>query len=148
MVDLYITIIFACPAKKRGFSAGPRSSACSGSFTPRCLRRHEVGADQFAWIELNQRQQKTTKINNSGWGGSGPDTTNINRNQQKSTESAKASKSQAKSSPVPGAVSKSQHFLLRFVNRVQCSSEPTALLEHKGVCHRWAGNELQIPLAK
>src|SRR6266498_2748076 len=89
-----------------------------------------------------------------GWGlsrhSSFIDTTNINKNQQRSTESAKVSKSQqksAKSSPVAGAVSKSQHFLLRFVNRVERSSEPTALLEHKGVCHRWVGNELQVPLA-
>src|SRR6266498_2447491 len=56
---------------------------------------------------LSSRQQKPTKINNSGWGGIGSDTTNINKNQQRSTESAKVSKSQQKSAKVSKSQQKS-----------------------------------------
>jgi len=65
--------------------------------------------------------------------------TNINRNQQKSTESAKVSKNHQKSSEIITRLDRShqkssiiitnhqsQHVSLWFLNSVQCSSEQTA----------------------
>src|SRR6266540_4230224 len=94
-------------------------------------------------------QQERSHIDSSPGGTLGAgETTKINKNQHNSSEiitgprpqSSKIINSHQKSSKfsIRGLVSKHLAVFTQIKQRV---------LEHKGVCHRWAGNELQIPLA-
>jgi hypothetical protein len=87
-----------------------------------------VSLSELSLIKDNKSQQKSTTQGGRDW-------SRHNKHQQKSTRINRVSKSQQKSAEIVAGtrgsqqksakVIKSQHFLLRFVNRVQCSSEPT-----------------------
>src|SRR6266540_3540104 len=97
-------------------------------------------------------QQERSHIDSSPGGTLGAgETTKINRNQHNSTESPKVITNHQKSSLVPDrSHQKSSIFSIRGLvskHLAVFTQIKQRVLEHKGVCHRWAGNELQIPLA-
>jgi hypothetical protein len=118
----------------------------------------------------NKYQQKSTKINRVSK--SEQKSAKVSKSEQKSAKVSKisprsmsvVSKSQQKSSQIirnhqksspvwtvsrqkSSIIIRNHHFLLWFANRCSGPRRKQGVLEHKGVCHGWAGNELQIPLA-
>ena len=92
---------------------------------------------------IQQSQQKSAKVSKIS-PGPGVQSAKVSKNHQQSSEIITGlDRSHQKSS----IVIKNHHFLPWFVNRYSAPQNKQRVLEHKGVCHRWAGNELQIPLA-
>ena len=139
MSSICITVIGALSSEKQSFSraalVGRRIVEQRGLPVHMCSAMRIGLSRLFFSIETtkaNKNQQLTA-------GDFLAEATNINRNQQKSTESAKVSKNHQKSSEIITRLDRShqkssiiitnhqsQHVSLWFLNSVQCSSEQTA----------------------
>jgi hypothetical protein len=99
MVSLYITVTSICPVKKNNFLRpilSRRPALKSQGPWCRAIRRRGSVCSNRASPVGNKSQQKSTTHGRDFL----PEATNINKNQQKSTESAKVSKSQQKSAKI------------------------------------------------